>query len=53
MRWDLPEKWLSRVVFIDEGVIKEEAEPKEFFRQSEGCETEGISVEGAVKLNLK
>ena len=43
----------SRVVFIDEGVIKEEAEPKEFFAQSEGCETEGISVEGAVKLNLK
>ena len=26
----------SRVVFIDEGVIKEEAEPKEFFAQHEG-----------------
>ena len=43
----------SRVVFMDEGVIKEEAESGGILRPSEGCKTERISVEGAVKLNLK
>ena len=43
----------SRVIFMDDGQIVEEAEPEEFFRQSEESETERIFVEDFVKRICK
>ena len=43
----------SRVIFMDDGQIVEEAEPEEIFRQSEESETERIFVEDFVKRICK
>lgn len=31
MKWDLPRKWEAGVLFMDDGMIKEESAPREFF----------------------